>query len=633
MIKIKNINFMRGGNPLFINASLTIHYGQHIGLTGANGCGKSSLFSLILNEIQPDAGEIYVPSSQGIAHMAQEVEALNQPAIEYVLDGDSDLRSIEKSIRQAEDQHDNNALALLYDQFANHNGYTARARAEKLLHGLGFVQHELEHFVSTFSGGWRMRLNLARTLMCPSDIMLLDEPTNHLDLDAIFWLENWLKQYPGTLIFISHDQIFLDNVATHIAHIEQEKITLYTGNYTAFERARIEKLALQQADYEKQQKQKEHLQKFITRFKAKATKASQAQSRVKALAKMEELAPAYVHSPFNFSFRTSEKISDPLLSINKGDIGYNKKPLLSNVNISFHPASRIGLLGANGAGKSTLIKVLAGEPLLSGHVSKGEHLTIGYFSQHQLENLDMEASPFLHIQRLSFMEREQVILNYLGGFDFHRDKALAPVKGFSGGERARLALAIIAWQKPNLLLLDEPTNHLDLEMRHALTMALQSYEGAVVLVSHDRALINAVANELWLVRDGAVSPFEGDLDAYAQWLKNREKFDRVSAMEKSTDTKNPSRKEQRQMDAQSRKRLQTRKKMISSLEKEMHQKQKEQNKIEAILTDASLYEEGERDRLQVVLQEQASLEQDLKRLEEEWLNACEELESAALRAN
>lgn len=631
MIQVKNIHLMRGGKPLFHEASLTIHYGQHIGLTGTNGCGKSTLFSLILGTVQTDSGDVYVPEKLRIAHMAQEVEALYQAAIEYVLDGDKTLRTIEKSIAAAELNQDNHALAHLYDQLSTHDGYTARARAEQLLHGLGFSQEKLTQPVSAFSGGWRMRLNLAQTLMCPSDLLLLDEPTNHLDLDAIFWLESWLKQYPGTLIFISHDRTFLDNVADNIAHIEQQTITLYSGNYSTFERTRSERLELQQSSYEKQQKQKAHLQQFIDRFKAKATKARQAQSRIKALSRMEELAPAHIDSPFNFSFTASDKMSDPLLSLRDGVIGYNGQPWLKKITMGFHPNSRIGLLGANGAGKSTLIKALAGEhEILSGHAIQGEHLSIGYFAQHQLESLDLDASPALHIQRLSPKAREQDIRTFLGTFGFHGDKALESVKGFSGGEQARLALALIAWKKPNLLLLDEPTNHLDLDMRYALTVALQSFEGAVVLVSHDRSLIDAVTDELWLIHNNTVTPFNGDLTTYTQWLKEQANEtntkNTTDSNENTRQNTQFNRKEQRRLDAENRKRLQSHQRNVSKLETQLTQKQQQQSEVEAALAAPDIYNDSAKPLLLELLQQQAQLTSEIEQLEEQWMIAFEELE-------
>ncbi len=630
MIQIKNIDLTLYGKLLFRGASLTVHSGEHVGLTGNNGCGKSTLFGLIMHKFQVDAGDVYVPDKLTIAHMAQEVKALSQPAIDYVLDGDKTFRNIERLIKKAEINEDNDALADLYDQYSVHNGYTANARAEQLLHGLGFKQDQINKPVNDFSGGWRMRLNLAQTLMCPSDLLLLDEPTNHLDLDAIYWLESWLKQYQGTLIFISHDKIFLDKVADNISHIEHKKITLYTGNYSAFEKARAEKLALQQSLYDKQQRQKAHLQQFIDRFKAKATKARQAQSRIKALSRMEEMVPAHVNSPFSFTFVASDKMSDPLLSIRDGVIGYNKEPWLKNINISLHPYSRIGLLGPNGAGKSTLIKSLVNDDLfLSGGVTKGEHLSVGYFSQHQLESLDLDASPTLHIQRLSPEAREQEVRDFLGSFDFHGDKALELVSGFSGGEQVRLAIAIIAWKKPNLLLLDEPTNHLDLDMRYALTIALQAFEGAVVLIAHDRSLLEAVTEELWLVHNNTASRFDGDLNTYAQWLKDHaKKKSKVSCGEKNFSPAKGKydKKKQRRMMAEDRKKTQSILSRIKSIEESLALSQAELSKTEKLLGDSELYSDDQKQELSVLLEKQSVLTQTVLNLEDEWVGVNEILE-------
>lgn len=626
MIQFNGIQLIRGGKILFDEASFSVYDGQHIGLTGINGSGKSSLFALIKGEIQCDRGDVDIPASLRIAHMAQEVEALTQPAVEYVLDGDKNLRATERAIHQAETEDDHHALAHLYDQLCVQDGYTARTRAEQLLHGLGFSQKQLENPVKSFSGGWRVRLNLAQTLMMPSDLLLLDEPTNHLDLEAIIWLESWLKQYKGTLIFISHDRAFLDKVANNILHTERQTITLYSGNYSAFERIRAAKLALQQSTYEKQQRQQAHLQQFIDRFKAKATKAKQAQSRIKMLEKMEEVAPAHVDSPFNFTFKASEKMSDPLLAVRNGVIGYNDKPWLKNIKINFHPDSRIGLLGANGAGKSTLIKAIAGEhDFLSGNVTQGEHLRIGYFAQHQLESLDPEASARLHIQRISSTAREQEIRNFLGRFAFHGDKVLEAVKNFSGGEQARLALAIIAWKQPNLLLLDEPTNHLDLEMRYALTIALQSFTGAVVLISHDRSLIEAVVDEFYLVHDNTLTPFDGDLHSYAKWLKDqssttRKKNSQAKKKAPSKDKSTPTK------EVDNSKHLQKNQHKLKKLEDALSQKHQSLEAIHLLLEKPELYHESQQDELKKLLQQQSAVKEEIESLEAQWLEISEIME-------
>ena len=516
MIELQSIALQRGNKILLQDASLRIHTGEKTALVGANGSGKTSLFLLLQSRLQIDRGHIAIPAQWRIAHMAQEVAAGERSALDYVLDGDSELRRIEHELAVATDD---DRLAHLYAELDAIDGYQAGRRAEQLLLGLGFPPDKWQASVSSFSGGWRIRLNLAQALMCPSDLLLLDEPTNHLDLDASLWLEQWLARYRGTLVLISHDRDFIDNTCEQIVHIENATLTRYRGNYSAFERQRAERLAQQQIAFEKQQERIAHVQSFIDRFRAKATKAKQAQSRIKELERMEMLVPAHVDSPFDFAFPKPDRFSDPLLNLSQATLGYTDKPLLQNINLSIHPGSRIGLLGANGAGKSTLLKSLAGAlPLLSGERVTGEHLKLGYFTQHQLEALDLDASPALHIQRMSPQAREQEIRDFLGGFNFRGETALAPIRHSSGGEKARLALALIVWQKPNLLLLDEPTNHLDLEMCHALTVALQEFEGAVVVVSHDRHLLRNTVEELMLVSDGRVREFDGDLQDYSNWL-------------------------------------------------------------------------------------------------------------------
>ncbi|HCL53468.1 MAG TPA: ABC transporter ATP-binding protein, partial [Pseudomonas sp.] len=468
MIRLSNLTLQRGPQRLLDGAEMTLHTGHKAGLIGANGAGKSSLFALLRGELSPDGGDCHLPADWRIAHMRQEVDTLDRVAVDYVLDGDVRLRRVQAALAEAEQAHDGTALARLHSELDSADGYTADARARKLLAGLGFTNEQMDRRVGDFSGGWRMRLNLAQALMCPSDLLLLDEPTNHLDLDAILWLEDWLKGYPGTLLLISHDRDFLDAVVDHVLHVEQRKLNLYKGGYSAFERTRAERLAQQQQAYEKQQAQRAHMEKYIARFKAQATKARQAQSRIKALERMEELSAAHVDSPFDFVFRESQKISSPLLSLSEGRLGYGDKAILEKVKLQLVPGARIGLLGPNGAGKSTLIKNLAGElEPLSGRLVRGENLAVGYFAQHQLDSLDDKASPLLHLQRIAPTEREQTLRDFLGGFDFHGDRVDEPVVNFSGGEKARLALSLIAWERPNLLLLDEPTNHLDLEMRLA----------------------------------------------------------------------------------------------------------------------------------------------------------------------
>ena len=508
------------------NVNLTVQPGQRVAIVGANGAGKSSLFKLLLGQLAAEQGGASLPGGCRIAHMAQEVEASARSARDFILDGDFELRRLERELAEAEARGDDHAIAHAHGELDLHEAWSAPRRAEALLRGLGFADSDAERPVSAFSGGWRIRLNLAQALMRPSDLLLLDEPTNHLDLDACLWLENWLRRYSGTLLFISHDRDFMDRVATHLVHFDQKKLVLYTGNYSAFEVQRSERLAQQQAGFERQQARIAEIQRFIDRFKAKATKAKQAQSRVKALERMERIAPAHVDSPFSFEFPMADKVSNPLLSIRHGVAGHGDTAILRDINVTLLPGSRIGLLGPNGAGKSTFMDALRGTgTLLAGERTCGEHLAIGYFAQHQLESLDLDASPFLHLQRLAPRASEQQVRNFLGGFDFHGDEALSPIRSFSGGEKARVALAIIAWQKPNLLLLDEPTNHLDLEMRQALTMALQNFDGAIVVVSHDRHLLRNTVDQFWLVSDGAVQEYDGDLEDYERWLAERRKDD------------------------------------------------------------------------------------------------------------
>jgi ATP-binding cassette subfamily F protein 3 len=627
MIRLQNLTLQRGPQRLLEDAELTLHAGQKAGLIGANGAGKSSLFALLRGELHPDSGDCFLPADWRIAHMRQEVDTLERLAVDYVLDGDLRLRQVQRELAAAEAAHDGAALARLHAELDSADGYTADARARKLLAGLGFSNEQMDRQVGDFSGGWRMRLNLAQALMCPSDLLLLDEPTNHLDLDAILWLEDWLKGYPGTLLLISHDRDFLDAVVDHVAHVDQRKITLYRGGYSAFERARAERLAQQQQAYEKQQAQRAHMEKYIARFKAQATKARQAQSRIKALERMEELSAAHVDSPFDFVFRESEKISSPLLDLSDARLGYGEKTVLEKVKLQLTPGARIGLLGPNGAGKSTLIKNLSGElSPLGGRLIRGENTVVGYFAQHQLDSLDAKASPLLHLQRLAPTEREQTLRDFLGGFDFRGARIDEPVLNFSGGEKARLALALIAWDRPNLLLLDEPTNHLDLEMRLALTMALQEFSGAVLVVSHDRHLLKSTTDNFFLVADGKVEEFDGDLDDYARWLVDY----RQRNAPVSTTTANPDKtdkKAQRQAAAALRQQLAPHKREADKLETELGKVHERLAKIEASLGDSGIYEAARKDELRDLLAEQAKLKVREGELEEAWMEALELLES------
>jgi ATP-binding cassette subfamily F protein 3 len=627
MIRLQSLTLQRGPQRLLEDAELTLHAGQKAGLIGANGAGKSSLFALLRGELTPDAGDCLLPADWRIAHMRQEVDTLERMAVDYVLDGDLRLREVQRLLADAEAAQDGAAQARMHSELDSADGYTADARARKLLAGLGFTNEQMEKPVGDFSGGWRMRLNLAQALMCPSDLLLLDEPTNHLDLDAILWLEDWLKSYPGTLLLISHDRDFLDAVVDHVAHVEQRKITLYRGGYSAFERARAERMAQQQQAYEKQQAQRAHMEKFITRFKAQATKAKQAQSRIKALERMEELSAAHVDSPFDFTFRESTKISSPLLDLSDARLGYGDRAVLEKVKLQLTPGARIGLLGPNGAGKSTLIKNLAGElEPLSGRMVRGENTVVGYFAQHQLDSLDAKASPLLHLQRIAPIEREQTLRDFLGGFDFRGARLDEPVLNFSGGEKARLALALIAWDRPNLLLLDEPTNHLDLEMRLALTMALQEFSGAVLVVSHDRHLLKSTTDDFLLVADGRVQEFDGDLEDYARWLADyRLRNAPVSSTPVNVDKTD--KKAQRQQAAALRQQLAPHKKLADKLERDLGTLHERLAKVEAELADSANYEAANKDKLRDLLAEQAKLKVSEGELEESWMEALELLES------
>ncbi|MET1079321.1 MAG: ATP-binding cassette domain-containing protein [Pseudomonas sp.] len=626
MIRIQNLTLQRGPQRLLEDAELTLHPGQKAGLIGANGAGKSTLFALLLGQLTPDAGDCLLPADWRIAHMRQEIETLDRVAVDYVLDGDLRLRQVQVALAAAEAAQDGDAQARLHAELDSADGYSADARARKLLAGLGFTNEQMDKPVGDFSGGWRMRLNLAQALMCPSDLLLLDEPTNHLDLDAILWLEDWLKGYPGTLLLISHDRDFLDAVVDHIGHFEQRKLTLYRGGYSAFERTRAERMAQQQQAYEKQQAQRAHMEKYIARFKAQATKARQAQSRIKALERMEELSAAHVDSPFDFTFRESDKISSPLLDLTEGRLGYGERAVLQKVKLQLAPGARIGLLGPNGAGKSTLIKTLSGElQPLGGRLVRGENLVVGYFAQHQLDSLDAKASPLLHLQRLAPTEREQTLRDFLGGFDFRGPRLDEPVLNFSGGEKARLALALIAWGKPNLLLLDEPTNHLDLEMRLALTMALQEFAGAVLVVSHDRHLLKSTTDEFLLVADGVIQEFDGDLDDYARWLVDY-RARQVPATAGGPAADKPDKKAQRQAAAVLRQQLAPHKRAADKLEQELGTLHTQLAKVEAKLGDSAIYEAARKDELREQLAEQARLKVREGELEEAWMLALETLE-------
>lgn len=614
MLKFTELALRRGSQLLFDRVTLTIYDGQKTGLVGANGAGKSSLFDLLCNRLTPDSGDVYLPRSWRLAHMAQEVSTTNRTAIDYVLDGDTALRTIQQAIVTAETAEDYTHLGQLHEDLDSIDGYSAVSRAERLLVGLGFNKASFNNRLDQFSGGWRIRLNLAQTLMCPSDLLLLDEPTNHLDLDAIIWLAEWLKNYSGTLLMVSHDREFLDDVVSQIAYLHRKTIDLYPGNYSRFEQLRAARLAEQQANFEKQQREIAHMHAFVERFRAKATKAKQAQSRIKALQRMELIAPAHIDSPFQFRIPEPENTSSPLLNLYKCQLGYQDTCVIKEVTLSIHPGDRIGLLGPNGAGKSTLIKSLAGElGLLAGERTEGLHLRVGYFSQHQMDDLDLAASPLLHLQRIDPTISDQQIRSFLGGFGFSGDKSLEPAATFSGGEKARLALAIIAWRKPNLLLLDEPTNHLDIEMRHTLTVALQSFTGAMIIVSHDRHLLRNTVDQFLLVRHKSVTEFEGDLEDYQKILK-------LPVPQSQPAAKILAKPINRF------KRSRVLKSSLASAEKRLERLQRKLMETEIRLADNSLYLDNLSPDLQSLLRDQIVLREQIAELEESWLSTSEELE-------
>jgi ATP-binding cassette subfamily F protein 3 len=635
MLTLNNVSLRRGPDLLIEGASLTIHRSRKVGLIGANGTGKTSLFKLILTELEPDQGSLELPSGTRIAHLAQEVPGSDEAALDYVMAGDTAYSQVSEALLSAEAEGRYNDLAHLHEEMDTIDGYAARARAEKLLAGLGFSQEDFNKPLKAFSGGWRIRLNLARTLIQPSDLLLLDEPTNHLDLDAILYLIDWIRHYQGTLILISHDREFLDDCVDHIACLQHRRLELFTGNYSAFELVRAERLALQQSQYEKQQREISHMEDFVRRFRAKATKARQAQSRIKALERMTVIAPAHVDSPFSFEITSQQKVSTPLLVLSNAMLGYNS-PVLSSINLTLLPGDRFGLLGVNGAGKTTLVRTLRQElPLLGGDITPGANLNTAYFSQHQLDELDLESSAIHHLATLSKQiddkAREQELRSFLGGFDFQGDKVLEPVSTFSGGEKARLALALITYRKPNLLLMDEPTNHLDIEMRQALTVALQAFEGALVLVSHDRHLMNNTVDQFLLVGAGGVSPFNGDLADYRRQLMPGSGSERTS--ENRAPDNQPSENRPEAAPAIKKKtahrpgrELRQMKTRIRTLDDRMERLQRKLSEVEEKLSDPALHMGGDQAELQGLLRDQVELKTQLSELEEEWLTLSENIE-------
>ena len=631
LIQLRQLTLTRGVRRLIEGASLQIPAGWRVGVIGANGSGKSSLFALLRGEIQVEAGHCEVPRDWRIAAVAQETPPLPQPAIEFVLDGDTELRQVERALVAADAAHDGHALAELHTRLEAIEGYSARARAAALLAGLGFASQDLERPVADFSGGWRMRLNLAQALVSRAYLLLLDEPTNHLDLDAVVWLERWLEGFRGTLLLVSHDRDFLDGTVTHIVHLERAALTHYTGDYSAFETQRAARLAVQQAMYEKQQREIAHMTGFIERFRAKASKARQAQSRLKALDRLEHIAAAHVDAPFDFEFPQPLRAPDPLLTLEDATLGYGSRAVVQEVQISLRPGARLGLLGPNGAGKSTLIRSLAGEQaLLAGRRVAGHGLETGYFAQHQVEQLRGDESPLRHLIRQEPRAREQDLRNYLGGFDFRGDMADAPVEPFSGGEKSRLALALLVRRRPNLLLLDEPTNHLDLEMRHALTRALAGYEGSLILVSHDRALLRTVCDSFMLVADGQATPFDGDLDDYLAWLTARREAANQDSTALGAAAQRESRRNQRDNAAAERQlKLARRRPLLkesTQLESKMAKLEAERKELEARLADTAYYAETPSAAVQATSRRCAELIVQIGAAEERWLQVHAELE-------
>jgi len=622
MLELKNATLRRGTQSLFEKANLVIYPGQRVGITGVNGCGKSSLFALILKQLELDTGNINFPEKWTISHVEQEIRNLDFSALDYVLSGDEELFSVLKKLEKNHPDLSNSEITSLNQSMDQLDGYTAKSKASKLLAGLGFKQIEFENAVATFSGGWQMRLNLARALMCRSDLLLLDEPTNHLDLETVFWLEDYLNHYSGTLLIISHDRNFLDNIINNTIHITEHKAIMYKGNFSNYEKQRAAQLALQQAGYDKQQKQIKHIQSFITRFKAKATKAKQAQSRIKSLQKLELIAPAHINSTFHFEFSPPDHKPHTLIKMSDLNLGYNNLCILEDISLDLFINDRIGILGANGEGKSTLIKFIAGElKNLAGTCDRHKHVKISYFAQHQIEQLDLNDTPISHMTRINTLDSEQNLRDFLGRFNFKNEKIKQTINTLSGGEKARLVLACLVYDKPNLLLLDEPTNHLDMDMRDALTLALQSYEGAMILVSHDRHLLDTVCDSFLLVKNRQVLPYDGALDDYRSLL-NKE-----SSTPKVLDKPEISRKEQKRIDAERRKLLQPINNKLKKLEESLAKFNIEKLNIEEQLADSQLYEAQNKETLKNLLEQQTELLKTISATEDECFVLMEQIES------
>ena len=635
MLNFTDVTIRRGPRVLFSNATFSLFRGEKVGITGENGSGKSSLLSLVRAELHPDTGTFEMPSQLAIAHVSQELLATDRLAIEFVLDGDAELRVIERAMGAAEERDDGTRLGELHAQYAAAGGYDARSRAGRLLHGLGFAAADETRPVSAFSGGWRVRLNVAQALMCRSDLLLLDEPTNHLDLDAILWLETWLLEYPGTLLLIAHDREFLDRVVNRIVNLEHGKARAYRGNYSAFEEQRASELAQQAALFTRQQREIKHMESFVERFRAKASKARQAQSRLKALERMQRIAPAHVDSPFEFSFAPPPKLPRPLLALQDQSTGYDGRAILEHVTLTLSPGDRIALLGRNGAGKSTYLKLLAGElAALAGTRTEARDLRIGYFAQHQLEQLSPNDAPLGNLRRIgaaaAARATEQELRDFLAGFGFRGDRVFEPIAPFSGGEKARLMLALVAYLRPNLLLLDEPTNHLDLEMRQALAVALQDYAGAVVLVSHDRHLLRTVADEFLVVQHGRAAAFDGDLEDYAKWLAETDQAASAAEPEPRIEVAD-SRKQRKREDAERRNRLSPLKAQVANYEDQLARLAKDTASIQTQLAAPDTYADVTHERLHALLERQATLARQTHDIEAAWLEASERLEAESLQ--